>query len=231
MRYASVLSVNVLIAAMLSSGSFAQTPGKPAPAPAAAAARPAASASSKVFDTEVSDPSKLSSRDAWEALQAAVAEANKKLDNIQQGISQEIDSIDKAEDTFRRMLDVVNGIADRIKPGGTFDGSLDKLAQGAENSAKEASENADPEVQRQAQRFRDAAKGYLEVKADAAVQYQKALSTAKNLGSNKSRVVNEIKLASHAKAAELCRQFVNEAKASLGAVQPFTPKQSPAVSQ
>lgn len=232
MRHTALILVGTLFAALLPCASHAQTPLKPAPAQAPAVAEPRTPPAAKaIFDREVSDSSKLSSEEAWAELKALVEKANKELDNIQAGISREIDSIDKAEEEFQKMLLVVNGIAERLKPESTFNTSLDKLTKSAQGDADKAGASSDSEVQRQAERFRVAAREYLEVKADAAVQYQKALSTYNNLNTNKMRVINEIKLKSHAKAAELCRQFVAEAKASLGVVQPLAPRPNPAVAQ
>jgi hypothetical protein len=215
-----MLLANALFAATLSCGSFAQKPAAvPAPNPAPKNAN--------VFEQEVTDPSKLSSAEALDALHNAANESGKKLDGLQKDISQTIDTIEKAEFIFRNMVNAVDALADRLKPGGTFDSSMEKLALSAEQKAKEAEASQDPDIQAQGKRFLEAAKGYREVKADAAQQYQEALNLAKNLNSNKIRVINEIHLKAHAKATELSRQYLAETKKAIAAMQSFAPKPNP----
>ena len=222
MRHVSLILSSALLALFLACGSEAQSQQRPASAPAQA--QPPAE---KIFEKDISETSKIDVPEIRAQIQELIENGNKKLDTIGAGISQEIDTIEKAEGIFQKAVSASSGVAERLAPNSKFNKNLDKLKELALKDAEEADHSPVPNIKAKADRFREQAKQFSDLQAETAAEYQAWLNTINTLNANKTEVIFEIKLKAYAQAAILSKNFIAQAKESRTALGPLLPQTKP----
>jgi hypothetical protein len=215
MRQSVRFIVSVMCVLLYSGMCDAQTQPKPA-APAAGQA---------LFESELADPSRFTTGDVRAALQELLSNSNQRLDTIQNSISQQIDTVEKAEAIYEQIDRTINSVADRLAPKSPFNNNMEKLRQLALEDVKKAAADPDAETRKFADKFQVQADEFEKIKSESVAEYQNALNFLDSVHAKKNQIIFQIKLKAYTEAAKLARNYITQAKDTLKAMQPLVPVQ------
>jgi hypothetical protein len=190
----------------------------------AAEAQPApAGAGAQIFESELPDLSKLTTDDIKAALQELINKSSQKLDTIQASITQQIDTVEKADAVYEQIDRTVDGVAEKLAPNSPFNLNMQNLREKALADVKRAAAHPDPETRKFAEKFQAQADDFEKIKSDAVAEYQKARNFLDTIHGKKDQIIFQIKLKAYSEAAKLARAYIAQAKDTLKAMQPLVP--------